>query len=61
MSMNSNSNPNMQNDLSNRVVAGYRVLHRLGRGGMSEVYLAFHEKLRRHIAPESPPPRSRSQ
>lgn len=37
-------------DLTNRVIAGYRVLHRLGRGGMSEVYLAFHEKLRRHIA-----------
>lgn len=37
-------------DLTNRVVAGYRVLHRLGRGGMSEVYLAFHENLRRHVA-----------
>ncbi len=37
-------------DLTNRVVGGYRVLHRLGRGGMSEVYLAFHENLRRHVA-----------
>ncbi len=37
-------------DLTNRIVAGYRVLHRLGRGGMSEVYLGFHENLRRHVA-----------
>ncbi len=45
----SNGN-NEEKDLTNQTVAGYRVLHRLGRGGMSAVYLAFHENLRRHVA-----------
>jgi serine/threonine-protein kinase len=37
-------------DLSNEVINGYRVLHRLGSGGMADVYLAFHESLQRHVA-----------
>jgi serine/threonine protein kinase len=40
----------VETDWTDRQIAGYRVLHRLGRGGMSDVYLAFHEKLRRHVA-----------
>ncbi|MFN6129715.1 MAG: serine/threonine-protein kinase [Planctomycetota bacterium] len=38
------------NDLTNQTIAGYSILHRLGVGGMSEVYLAFQESLRRHVA-----------
>jgi serine/threonine-protein kinase len=37
-------------DLSNQRVAGYRIIHRLGRGGMADVYLAFQENLHRHVA-----------
>lgn len=37
-------------DLTNKTIAGFRVLHRLGVGGMSEVYLAFQESLHRHVA-----------
>ena len=37
-------------DLSDRVVGVYQVLHRIGSGGMSDVYLAFHENLQRHVA-----------
>ncbi len=37
-------------DLTNQTIAGFSVLHRLGVGGMSEVYLAFQESLRRHVA-----------
>ena len=37
-------------DLTNQSIAGYSILHRLGVGGMSEVYLAFQESLHRHIA-----------
>jgi eukaryotic-like serine/threonine-protein kinase len=37
-------------DLTNQIVNGYRVLHRLGAGGMADVYLAFHEQLQRHVA-----------
>jgi eukaryotic-like serine/threonine-protein kinase len=39
-----------QNDLTNQSIAGFSVLHRLGVGGMSEVYLAFQESLHRHVA-----------
>ena len=38
------------NDLTNQSIAGFSILHRLGVGGMSEVYLAFQESLRRHVA-----------
>lgn len=37
-------------DLTNKSIAGYSILHRLGVGGMSEVYLAFQESLHRHVA-----------
>lgn len=37
-------------DLTHQSINGYRVLHRLGVGGMAEVYLAFHETLQRHVA-----------
>lgn len=37
-------------DLTNKSIAGFSILHRLGVGGMSEVYLAFQESLHRHVA-----------
>jgi serine/threonine-protein kinase len=37
-------------DLSGRQVGDYRVLRRLGRGGMAEVYLAEQCSLQRHVA-----------
>jgi len=37
-------------DLTNQTIAGYSILHRLGVGGMSEVYLAFQQSLHRHVA-----------
>jgi serine/threonine protein kinase len=39
-----------QNDLTNQSIAGFSILHRLGVGGMSSVYLAFQESLHRHVA-----------
>jgi serine/threonine protein kinase len=38
------------NDLTNQTIGGYSILHRLGVGGMSEVYLAFQQSLHRHVA-----------
>jgi eukaryotic-like serine/threonine-protein kinase len=43
------TNPD-NNDLTNQSIAGFSILHRLGVGGMSEVYLAFQESLHRHVA-----------
>lgn len=37
-------------DLTGQTIAGFSVLHRLGVGGMSEVYLAFQHSLHRHVA-----------
>jgi len=37
-------------DLTQDAISGYRILHRIGVGGMAEVYLAFHETLQRHVA-----------
>src|SRR6478736_403703 len=37
-------------DLSGRELGDYRVLRRLGRGGMAEVYLAEQLSLRRQVA-----------
>jgi serine/threonine-protein kinase len=37
-------------DLTNQIIGGYSILHRLGVGGMSEVYLAFQNSLHRHVA-----------
>lgn len=37
-------------DLRGQHVAGYRVKHRIGRGGMADVYLAEQESLRRSVA-----------
>ena len=45
--MNTNSD---QTDLTNQSIDGFSILHRLGVGGMSEVYLAFQESLHRHVA-----------
>ncbi|MCY3007263.1 MAG: serine/threonine-protein kinase [Planctomycetota bacterium] len=42
--------PTEGNDLTNQVIGGYSILHRLGVGGMSEVYLAFQNSLHRHVA-----------
>lgn len=44
------SNIAEQNDLTNQSIAGFSILHRLGVGGMSSVYLAFQESLHRHVA-----------
>ena len=44
-----NTNPDTA-DLTNQSIAGFSILHRLGVGGMSEVYLAFQESLHRHVA-----------
>ena len=44
-----NTNPD-SSDLTNKSIAGFSILHRLGVGGMSEVYLAFQESLHRHVA-----------
>lgn len=46
-----NMNTNAETtDLTNQSIAGFSILHRLGVGGMSEVYLAFQESLHRHVA-----------
>ena len=37
-------------DLSGRTLGDFRLLRRLGRGAMAEVYLAEQQKLRRHVA-----------
>ena len=37
-------------DLSGRRLGDYRILRRLGRGGMAEVYLAEQTSLRRRVA-----------
>jgi serine/threonine-protein kinase len=44
------SRPTESNDLTNQTIGGYSILHRLGVGGMSEVYLAFQNSLHRHVA-----------
>jgi serine/threonine-protein kinase len=38
------------NDLAGRTLGNYRLLHRLGRGGMAEVYLAEQPSLQRQVA-----------
>ncbi len=42
--------PSESHDLTNQTIGGYSILHRLGVGGMSEVYLAFQNSLHRHVA-----------
>jgi tRNA A-37 threonylcarbamoyl transferase component Bud32 len=42
--------PAAEGDLSGRQVAGFRLLRRLGRGAMAEVYLAAQESLTRQVA-----------
>jgi serine/threonine-protein kinase len=42
--------PVAQSELSGRQLGGYRLLRRLGRGAMAEVYLAEQVSLRRHVA-----------
>ena len=37
-------------ELTGRVIANHQVLERLGRGGMAEVYKAFHAELAMHRA-----------
>ncbi len=47
---NSPNSLNPEPDLSGRQLGDYLLLHRLGRGGMAEVYLANQESLRRQVA-----------
>ncbi|MGH7136166.1 MAG: protein kinase domain-containing protein, partial [Pirellulales bacterium] len=42
--------PTAEADLSGRQLAGFRLLRRLGRGAMAEVYLAAQESLGRQVA-----------
>ena len=37
-------------DLSGQRLGDYQLLHRLGRGGMADVYLAEQQSLRRRVA-----------
>ena len=39
-----------ESDLSGRTLGDFRLLRRLGRGAMAEVYLAEQQKLRRQVA-----------
>ena len=51
--MSDSKNPadtNSDPDLSGRSLGDYRMLRRLGRGGMAEVYLAEQGSLRRQVA-----------
>ncbi|MBI5759919.1 MAG: serine/threonine protein kinase [Planctomycetales bacterium] len=42
--------PSMMIDLTNKMLGEFRLLRRLGRGGMSEVYLAEQTSLKRNVA-----------
>ncbi|HVX13242.1 MAG TPA: serine/threonine-protein kinase [Pirellulales bacterium] len=44
------ADPAAEADLSGRQIAGFRLLRRLGRGAMAEVYLAAQESLGRQVA-----------
>ena len=44
------SKPSMMIDLTNKMLGEFRLLRRLGRGGMSEVYLAEQTTLKRNVA-----------
>src|SRR5579871_2006472 len=44
--------PNVSSDLTGQTLGDYRVLRRLGAGGMGQVYLAEQVSLRRRVAPK---------
>src|SRR5947209_4513910 len=42
--------PPPEPDFTDRVIGGFRVLRRLGQGGMGQVFLAEQLSLKRHVA-----------
>ena len=48
--MNQPTPPDLNQDLTGRDLGGYRVLRRLGSGGMADVYLAEQRSLGRQVA-----------
>jgi len=43
-------NAPINTEMSGQTIGDYRLLRRLGSGGMAEVYLAVQESLRRNVA-----------
>ena len=46
----SSSQPSTSDELTDRMVGEFRMIRRLGKGGMAEVYLAEQTSLQRNVA-----------